>query len=238
MADQPGVPESGQDATTAGAPADSGQGFDYQRSYDALLPEFTRKSQALSEYEQVFAALRDPDPDVQAQAMQYLGLELAADTGEPIPASGEEEWVDPLEQKYEELSSTISTLQEQLELERAQQDEEELEQMKNEYIGEAISYIEDSTNRKFSVKAETALGNLALSMSDEQGLPDVQGAYQLLYGDEDSVLESERSRWIESKTGAGAPPSINQIPADKRPRTPAERVNFIDERVRAMGDQY
>jgi hypothetical protein len=73
-------------------------------------------------------------------------------------------------------------------------------------------------------------------MANEQGVPDVEGAYELLYGDK-GVLETNRERWIASKTGATSPPRGTSIPAEQKPKTARERAAYIDARVAALDAQ-
>lgn len=232
-----------------GTPGQAGQGgtpeanaFDFERGYNELRPEYTRATQELgtfrerlSEYEQLFEALHDSDPEVQAQAMAALGLEL--DTGSPESATpGADEWVDPLEEELQTVKAQLDELRSARELEASERETEHLADLRDDYIGEAISYIEDSLKVKFTEREDEALGNLAIAMADEDGVPDVQSAYSLLYGDE-GVLETNRKRWIDSKTGAAIPPLGTSIPADQRPKTARERVNYMDERMRALEQQ-
>jgi hypothetical protein len=222
--------------------ADVSPSVDFERQYNELRPEYTRVTQELSgyrdavgEYEQLFEALHDPDPEVQAEAMARLGLEL--DTGsqeEPV-----DEYADPLEKELQELRGYVDELRSVRELETVQQETEQINGLRDEFIGDVIGIIEDNMKPtygddfRFSEKEEVALANLAISMADAQGVPDVEGAYNLLYGDE-GVLEANRSRWIASKTGAFAAPAGTTIPAERRPQTARERAAYIDERVRAL----
>lgn len=240
MADEltPGQAGQGSEET----PGD-GQGLDYERSYNELRPQFTRTTQelaearsGLSEYEQLFASLHDPDPEVQQAAFDALGLEL--DTG-PQGTQDDDEFVDPLEQELAALRGEVTELRSARELEAEQAEQREIEQLRDEFIGEAISFIEKDAlpqGVKFTEREEEALGNLAIAMENEEGIPDVQGAYNLLYGDE-GVLEINRQRWIETKTGASQAPSGRSVPVDKKPTNAAERVAYIDERMRALEDQ-
>jgi hypothetical protein len=216
--------------------------FDFERGYNELRPEFTRTTQELSstrsrlsEYEQLFAALHDSDPEVQRSAMEALGL--ATDTGSPGSApAGTDEFVDPLEQEVQQLRSVVDELRSARELEAAEAEEAALTEMRDEYIGEAIGLIESQVNIKFTEREEEVLGNLAIAMVDEKGMPNVQGAYNILYG-EDGVLETNRARWIASKTGAAMPPMGTTIPADQKPTTKAQRIAYVDERMRAIDQQ-
>jgi hypothetical protein len=215
---------------------------DWERQYNELRPEYTRATQELStyrdrvsEYEQLHEALRDPDPETQQAALAALGFEL--DTGSPDPDP--DEFADPLEKDLQEMRAIVDELRSARELETASKETEQLEQLRDEFIGDSIGFLEEGlkptygNDFKFSEREEEALGNLAIQMADEKGVPDVEGAYNLLYGEE-GVLETNRSRWIASKTGAFTPPPGTTVPAEQRPRTARERAAYIDQRVQAL----
>ncbi len=229
--------EAGQGAASA-SPDD----FDYEKAYNELRPQATQwaqdRSQAserLSEYEQLFEALQDPE--TQGEVLDRLGFAL--DDGAPQGTENPEpdEWEDPLEREIQDLKGTVDDLRSQRELEADQQEETELIELRDSYIGDAISFIEQETEREFSAQAEEALGNLAISMEREDGVPDVQGAYNLLYG-ETGVLEAERENWIASKTGAFQAPGGRTAPSVQNPQTPRERAQYFDERLRATEQDY
>jgi hypothetical protein len=228
------------------APGDAGQGggteseFDYRQGYDNLRPEFTRATQelsevrnSLSEYEQLFEAARSSDPQIQSQALEALGLEL--DTGSPAPTPEQvDDFVDPLEEELGKVRQELDEIKSARELEASEAEEARLDAMRNEYIGQSISEIEEGLkptygdNFKFTTKEEVAIGNLAIQLAGENAVPDVKAAYELIYTD---VLEANRDRWISSKTGAAVPPAGTTIPTEQRPKTPREQAAFIDERL-------
>lgn len=230
-------------------PEGNGQGgneFDFEKGYNELRPEFTRVTQELSqarqaadEYSQLFAALQDPE--TRGQALELLGFEL--DTGEPQGGNGNQQvYTDPLEQEVAELRGTVDELRSQRASERAAQEQADFIELRNEYIGEVITDIETSlrkagaSNFSFSEKDEIALGNLAIAMTNDDGLPDVQGAYDTLFGN-DGVVETRRQSWIDSKLNAPQPPSISQLPADQRPKDRRSRIQYVDERLAQLERQ-
>ena len=238
MAETPGAPESGTSAT-AGAPGEPGQGFDYESAYANLRPEYTRTTQRLSEYEQLFSDLHNPDPEIRAEAAQLLGLEFAEETGAPAtpaPGTTDNEFVDPLEEEVKTLREQVAELRQRSELEASRVEEQRTLDLRDEYIAGTIDFITESTGQKFSEAEEEVLGNLAIAMADDDDVPDVQGAYQRLYG-EQGVIESRLQQRIESKTGAALPPLGTSIPADKKPKTAEDRINYMDERWRQLSDQ-
>lgn len=240
MPDENGAP-NGTSASTTEAPG-SGQGFDFERAYREIQPEFTRRSQRLSEYEGLLAGLHDPDPEVQRAAADYLGIELVPeDTGTPAaPAapgtSDEDEWVDPLEGRVSELAEQVKALVEQGQQEATSKQEADWLAKRDDYIDANLENIEAQIGRQLSDREDQVIGNLAIAMADEDDVPDVIGAFESIYGGE-GVLEQARSQWIESKTSASQAPSLSTLPADKRPKTPAERIDYIDRRWRDMQDQ-
>lgn len=241
MADDALTPGAAGQGGNEGAPADGGQGPDFERSYNELRPQYTRATQELgttrerlSEYEQLFESLHDPDPEVQRAAMDALGLE-PADTGS-TGSGREEEFVDPLEKEVQELRTWREQEEQRRELEERSREDERLAALRDDYIGDAISLIEKEAQVKFNKREEEALGNLAIAMPDDQGVPDVTAAYDLLYGSE-GVLETNRQRWIETKTGAAQAPLGRSIPVDQRPKSAGDRIAYIDKRMQALDQQ-
>ena len=226
----------------------NGQGenqFDYEKSYNELRPEFTRVTQELSqakqaadEYSALFAALQDPE--TRGQALELLGFEL--ETGEPQGGNGPQAYTDPLEEEVTQLRGQVDELRSQRASEQAAREQEQFYSLRNEYIGEVITDIENNLRKNgakdftFSTKDEVALGNLAISMQNEEGLPDVQGAYDTLFGN-DGIVESRRQTWIDSKLSAPTPPPISQLPADQRPTDKRSRIAYVDERLAQLERQ-
>lgn len=240
-AEGPGEPGQAPNEPNTDGPEGTTDEFDYRQAYEELRPKATQWSQAaseqgerLSEYEQLFDALQDPES--QAEVLDRLGFEL--ETGAPQGEDASlENWEDPLEAQIQELTSEVTDLRSQRELETEQQEESEIMQLRDDYIGEAVAYIEDQTERKFSDEAEEVLGNLAIAMEREDGVPDVQGAFNALYG-KDGLVEAERGNWIKTKTGALQAPLGSSAPATKKPQTPRERAQYFDERLRVSEQDY
>jgi hypothetical protein len=221
------------DAPDNGQGGDGGrQAFDFEQGYNQLRPEYTRTTQELSQaqqrlsdYDAFMEALSDPD--TQAEALASLGFEM--ETG----AAPEDDFADPLEQEVQYLRAAVDELRQGRELEAATQEEQETLDMRDNFIGQFLDYIEETEKMKFDDHDEEVLGNLAIAMSGEDGVPDVQGAFNALYG-EQGLLERQRKQWIDSKTGAYTAPMGTSIPEDKRPTTRAERIDFVDRRLQHL----
>lgn len=209
-------------------------GFNFEESYNQLRPEYTRTTQKLSaaeqrlsEYESFMEAISDPD--TQAEALASLGFEM--ETG---AATAADEFADPLQDEVNYLRSVVEDLQQGRELEAATREEQAVLELRDDFIGQALGYIEEQTKMKFDAKDEEVLGNLAIAMTGEDGVPDVQGAYNVLYGEE-GLLERQRAQWIDSKVGAYSAPWGTTIPTDKRPGNRNERIEYVDQRLQQMG---
>lgn len=217
-----------------GQASDEGRSaFNFEEGYNQLRPEYTRTTQQLSETQQRLSEYEDflaaiSDPETQAEALASLGFEM--ETG---AAPVEDELSDPLEAEVQYLRTVVEDLKQGRELEAATQEEQQLLELRDDFIGEALGFIEQQASVKFDAKDEEVLGNLAIAMTDDDGVPDVQGAYNALYGGE-GLLERQRSQWIDSKMGAYTAPLGTSIPADKRPTTRAERVDYLDRRLTAL----
>lgn len=242
-----GAPEPGTSATESEEAPETGTSLSADeiarlqadaQSYNELRPRWTQDTQRLSEYEQLFEALQDPE--TQAEALAALGLEL--ETGAQ-PGEGEdanlENWDDPLEKEIAELKGTVNELRSQRELEAEQQEEEELIELRDEYIGQAITQIESGLKEQnpafkgFAPEDERVLGNLAIAMEREDGVPDVEAAYNELYG-KDSVVERSFAQRVAHRQGAPRVPQGLPAPSQKKPTTGRERAQLFDERLSAM----
>ena len=240
-------------ALNEGAPGEeAGQGegsqkeFDYKVGYEQLRPEYTRTTQELSsaaerlsEYEEMFDAL--DNPETRAAALDALGFELDTGVEAGSQREQEEEFIDPLEARLDAAEARVQELEQSHELEATNRENENIIALRDDLIGEEITAIEDHLAKsqegfKFTPEEDEVLGNLAIAMEDDEGLPDVRSAYAALYGDT-GVLEINRERWISTKTGAGRAASGRSAASTKKPTTRQGRVEYFDERLRAQDDQ-
>lgn len=175
----------------------------YDAAYKRLQADYTRKLQGVSEQRQqadtamaLVEALQNPD--TQAQALEYLGLELD-DQGEPVetPEAGE-----PVDDVAE-----LKQWREQLDAERAEQTRQQELQFYQDYIDQQIAEKAQALNLgdlsdedKEDIFA-LVLATPAVEQPGGQPLPNVEDALKR--------FQSSRDRWIkgyrESKD-APAPP--------------------------------
>lgn len=219
-----------------------GQGFDFEQGYNELRPKFTQTAQELAEarerasqYEALFEVLQDPESPEAQEILAELGYEM--DIGDDEPATYEpdtDEWADPLEQEVKQLKELADFIMAEREQEAQSAQEAELLGLRDEYIDDAIAYINAQPDTPdLNADEQEILGNLAIAMADEEGVPDVQGAYNRLYGEE-GLLETNRERWISTKNGALPAPLGHSGSSEKRPTNRRERVAYLDGRMRAL----
>lgn len=233
--DNPEVPEQT-------APAEEHDLEWYKTQYEQLRPEYTRTTQArsaaeerASQYEALFEALNDPEqaPEI----LRELGYDFddGSESGQDVEP--EDEFADPLEQKVAELEGILDEIQKTRQEEARSAEEESLLNMRDEYIDNAIQYIKSQPGTPALDDDETdILGNLAITMADQEGVPDVIGAYNRLYGD-NGIIETNRERWIDTKNGAIPAPLGHSGSSEQRPTNRRERVAYFDSRMRALDAQ-
>lgn len=172
--------------------------FDPASLPDELLPryrqmtaDYTQKTQSLAEQrkeieqeQQLLQALRSNDPDLQAQALELLGLEFAQQEQEQ-----QEEFEDPYE-------SRLAALEQALQSQAQQQQEEQFQAQMTDYLEQQLSSLEQSTGRQFDDEEVSAILAQAYVQPNQDGLPGVQQAFDHLYT---KVLAKERQRWVQSK---------------------------------------
>jgi hypothetical protein len=206
--DQESLEDASQDETRVEETADSD--VNWEQRYKDTQAAFTRESQQRAEYEQILDALQDPEQ--QAEALrQYFNLEL-----QEAEEGGEEEYQDPVEELEQRLA--------QLEQERGQEQEaaqsEQLQEAEFAFIDQQLAAIEKEAGVQFDDDEANTIGTLALQLRNDQGAPDVQGAYERIYK---TVLEKQRSRWTDSKRQAQQAPV--GVPG-------SEKVNLKDDQTR------
>jgi hypothetical protein len=172
----------------------AGQAFDwesdenpYKTRFETYRSEADRRNTKLSQYEQNLADLRSGDPDRQQAAAEALGIELVYD--EP----DEPEYDDP----YDELAARQEALEQRLahEAETRQQ-----EAMANE-VEARLAKLDglDESDKDLVLARAIALP------PGEDGLPDIQKAYDELTARDQARVEAAMRDWAKRKR---APSSI------------------------------
>lgn len=170
----PEAPEAASQETPA--PVET---TDWQKRYEDLRPEYDRGQQRLSQFEEFYAQLADPE--TQAEALRALGLEL-----EQEEAEEGDDYIDP-DDRFAKIEDYIT------QQETARQ-EAEVEKLERQYIDQELSALEeehgelDDTQRDF-------LRKIALAYEDDEGFPDVASAYEAAV----TYSKASQQRYLKSK---------------------------------------
>lgn len=191
MADEPQAPEETQETPPAApeegspapesAPADEPT-IDYEKRFNDLQPELTKAQQQNAEFQRTLQAAREGNPE----AMDALGI--------PYEAPEEEEFEDPEEQLRQEFNQ----LKEQIGTQQQQSEYAALEEQEASYIAEQIDALEKEAGVELDDEAIDFVIDRARSNRGEDGAPDVQGAFKGF----NSIIESDRKRYLDSKKNA------------------------------------
>lgn len=200
--DTPEAPEEG--GPEQGIPADKPESVDWEKRYNDLRPEFDRQNQRVSQLEEFYGQLADPE--TQADALRALGLELDAEE--------EEEYQDPEEVLAKRLEGVESYLTQQQE----QAQEAELLELENQFVEMSISEIEKE-HGSLSDQEKELLEGLADIYRDDDGLPDMAAAYERFV----SATKAAQDRYLASKKADKPDLGI----------TGTEKVNLNDPNARA-----
>lgn len=192
---EPGGPESQETPVTETSetpetPEQTQPDTDWQKRYTDLQPEYTRATQEAAQYRQAVEALSSDDPELRAQAAEFLGVEFDEPEQEPLDE------YDELKRELQELKSWRD--QETQARQTASQREAEIE-----YMDQQFDSLERSEKRDFTDKEVEAVAKLAQQTRDDEGRPDVDGAYKFLleYVDEATPRRVASKKAAQVQTG-------------------------------------
>lgn len=188
-------PEDTQPAVTnadsTGTPAE-----DWQARYKELQSTYTRTAQEAAEHRQIVEALTNPE--TAAEALSALGYEL--------PEPEQPQYEDPYEAQLAELKKQNETFSQQLQQFTQQQQAQQQQAEREAHLLQEQARLEQEHGREFSDVELEALFRLA-DTAPKEGKPDVQAAYDLLYG---KFAEQEFNRRLEAKRNAPLAPAPGQ----------------------------
>lgn len=173
------TPDTDQD--TSDESTDTTSEVDWSKRYNDLRPEYDRTTQQLSQYEEFFQTLQDPES--RAEALAALGLELEGD-------EETEEDPDDYDSRFDRIESFLS------QQEQAQQ-EAEVQELVGQLIEEQLEELDEGN--EFSDEYVQLLVNSA--PEDDDGVPDLAQAHDLFQKE----FESQREKWVKSKRAPQAP---------------------------------
>lgn len=185
----PNTPETTepQDTTTTeptpgGTPAEVNE---YQQRYENLRPQYDRTMQELQSLRQQHEALRN-DPDAQRAFLAELGYQVEDD---PADAALYDDPVSALRAELDEIKQTQAQRDQQAQMEQQMRAGEA-------HISNAIQAIDSSRPAPLDDEEQAWVISRALaSPPGENGMPDIQGAYQAFQ----SFEEGRMRKWAASK---------------------------------------
>ena len=203
------TPDEGDSPEVEETPADESQDSTaetYEKRYNDLRAQYDRIHPRYSQYEQFIGNLRNPE--TQAEALRALGFDLEDD------AEPDDDYTDP-EDRYEQRFAQIEQFLQQEAEAKAQADYEKLER---QYLDEQVAEIAKSESVELTAEEREAVEGLADRMRDEDGIPDVKGAYELL----SRAAEARQKRYVKSK----------KAPKVELGAAGTEKLDMADEDVR------
>ena len=220
------VPESG--AQEEAPPADSQESpADYQQRYDDLRPQYDRVQNELQTYQQVFS-----DPTLLAQAAQMAGITpeaLLEAFGYEAGPEDEEEF--DFEDEEDPNAGRLEQIEQYLQEQSAAQMEAANQEMEDELVDRDFDEVEKEIGRVLTGREEVAVYALAKQMPDDDGVPDVKGAWEFLSG----LSEEQRASYLKTKRAPsveGGQAGLEKIDwGDKTSRIKAlvSEANALDE---------
>lgn len=164
---------------------------DYESRYNDLRPQYDRTMAQVQQYEQFIGSLQDPE--TQSEALRALGLELSQEE--------EDELLGDLEDDEQRFDPRVDQLVEAFNTQQQEAEQAQVQELEAEFLDQAISTIESKEGSLSDSEVET-LVQLADRMRDDDGIPDVEGAYAQLK----SVSDAFNSRYLESKKASRLDP--------------------------------
>jgi hypothetical protein len=160
------------------APEVSNAEVNWQERYENLEADHTRAAQETAQYRQLIEALQSDDAAVRNEALSVLGFETEEDESED-----DDELTDPYDSRIERLERELEDF-------REQRQNTELQQAQYAHLDSAFDKLTAQEGRDFTDREIEVIGGLALTMPDENGMPDVEGAYKL--ASEFAALNAEK----------------------------------------------
>ena len=206
----------GYDETAEEGGHDDSPDINFEQRYNDLRPEFDRRSQALSQAEQMQEALSGlAGPEAQAQALMSLGIELEDDQDDDYESDDPDTRLERLEQTIEE--------------QQAMAEQQAYVEAEQNFLVDGIEALEQREGREFSEQEVAILASVARANRLDDGTPDLS-----LANDHLTELLTERQKsWIESKRGGRRPGSGVAAGKAVDLNDPESRVQFMAERIEA-----
>lgn len=208
--DTPDAPETS--GSPEGTPAEAPE-VNWEERYANLQPEYTRATQEASELRQLIDLARQGDPE----ALEFLGWQPAEDEeDEPFDAADDDDRLARLEE----------VVAQRLEQEAEAEQQQAFQEFVDTQLAEQLSVIENEHGQLDDEDA-TFLIQMAQAMPDQNGVPDLIGAYAL---DADR-LDAKRQGWVQSKRSPQAPSGASPS-SQPNLDNPEERREYMAQRLK------
>jgi len=228
MADEPTVapaeeqqetPDPAASETTeTPAPTESPDSDPFEKRYNDLRSEFDRRNEVLAAAEGRYG------PERQAEALGQFGVELAGEEDEDYEEEFDDDYPDPSEE--------VRALREEIEQERAERKERELDELEDRYIKQTIGELEKEHSFKLSEKEKRIVRSDAVANRLDDDRPNLEEAF----ADLKEAKETAREEYRESKRNPSPPPPTGSPGEDKIDLSDDEtRQKYMAEVVDAEG---
>lgn len=198
------APDQVQDTPTDAAPTeDTRPVVDYESRYNNLRPDYDRKSQRLAELE--------------AEREQWLQSQQVPEDDDQY----EYEYEDPVARhEIAELKALLSKQQEETQRQQAAEREAA-------FVNKEIERIEKEQEEEFSDDEWETLGILSERYRNEKGEPDIDRAYERLFG---KIVQPRREKYVSTKKArkpAAGSPAAQSIDLDD----PKQRREYMTQKL-------
>ncbi len=201
----------------SGTPTETPAETNWEERYQNLQPAYTQATQEAAQYRQFVESLTNPE--TQAQALDALGLQIQEEEEE---YEDDSEYIDPTEQRLEQVEAFLVQQQEAAESEVWIEAEQQFE-------AERIAELQSQEGREFS---DTEL-QLLLSTAEANRKPDGEPDFELALAALGDAYETRQKRYAESKKAQA--PQIGTAGEDKfNVRNSEERLQATAAMIEAI----
>lgn len=193
------VPENASPAEETGVTEPPFNPDDYvpRKDYANVQSWATKVAQENKEFNELRSALQDPNSPRFAEAAEYFGLE--------VPQQEPDEYQDPYEQRIAQLEAKLAQSEQQAQ-EHAQQ------QQIDNALFEGLTAVQTTIGRDLAESEIDLLASYAVMNPQENGLPNVQAAWDLYHG----LIDQQTAQVFKNRKSAPKPPTAG-VEAGKQP---------------------
>jgi len=191
---------------------------DWEKDYKELQSWATRVAQENKDYTELSQALQDPEHPRFGEALQRFNLEA------PEPEQDPTEYVDPYDQRIAQLEAKLSQAEQQA---QAAQEQAKIDNA----LFEGLNSVQSEIGRDLEEKEIDLLASYAVMNPQEDGLPNVQAAWDLYHG----LIDQQTAQVFKNRKNTPKP-AAGGVETGKQPdlSTHANKLNYAIERLTAL----